>query len=309
MKTFLLFKKTDDFQQQVVHLYEHLFLQSFISFVKQKMGMAPNVTNFLAGETFDNVVFVEAWFYDGGTAKLWKRFLKKGQLSFDLLELCIAQCEAESRVTIKVKSKKKLMNALTDIHALHWETVMPRGITGYNDEKSTTQPLITFQKAARNFKSIAISAYIENATAEQVALFSRLSVIVQGLITDYVIHNGWYENGAALPRQQDRYTLSAVSATLPRQEKTTQHIERELEYLIRNFDVSTHKKILAAHFKAYANQPLWVGEARHKLHYLNVIVGNQAIQSLATVEEMKELMALLSVRVETISHSDATQLN
>src|SRR5690606_8318287 len=83
----------------VAHLFEHLIINGFFSYI-EKEGYHPAFIGWVTGETFDNILFINAGFYDGKVASLFDTYLEHTPSYTDeQIHHAMASIEAELQMT------------------------------------------------------------------------------------------------------------------------------------------------------------------------------------------------------------------
>lgn len=309
MKAFLLTKPTGNTPQSVAHLYEHWFIQSFYRYVEEQAGINGGVVGYIGGETYQNVTFIEAWFYDDHLAQLFEKFVLHEKLYENLFEICLHQCEAEDRELWSIPDTKRLHSQFLQLQTTPWQHIETVDPYEYSDvtPPETIDP-IRIKKRASLYRTITISPYLENASLEDRAVFQRLFVILIDIVEQLIRCRGWYGLDNHVPRDKDTYIFYSQSVVLPKRQITTTQLEHDIENLFKTFDLRANMPYIQAHFDFFGKEKLWVGRIRDQLHDTNVITSNGHIASLASPDRIEHIMHHLQVRVESVPYDFAKKL-
>lgn len=306
MITYAYIKHINTVTQNVGHLYEHLFIESFYAYVVEKLHIDPSVIGYIGGETFENVMFIEAWFYNDKIAKLFQRFIKKERLDFKLLSLSVSQVCAEDRVEWSILNKAELETQIKKVSGDTWNLVENLDVFEYKDTLTKQILPIEIIHKASDYKAILITAYmtVSDLSLKERALFLRLSVIVQELIESEIRALGFYEHNSHSPQELGEYLVSKIGAVRPRLGISNKELENIIEKHLRTFDWSNNKQYIKSHFNEYSKQQFWKADPRDQFKHVNVIAGNKTVKSLATKENILGIFHKIEVRVETVSFQD-----
>lgn len=309
MQNILLVKHVETIPQETAHLYEHMFINSFFIYVEKKLGINPKVIGYLGGETYRDIIFVEAIFYDDAVADLLETFLASRISCVASLDVCSKQCAAEDRETWRITDRGLLMEQLEALHAAPWlreEEIMPQIYTG--DGKKEASP-IKIQKSAKHYKSVLVTLTLNPEWVEDRAVFLRFHVILNDIISRCVEKNGWYVLDALFVKDEPTYMYCGIGVVLPRGVTTNQLIRTAIEDVLSSFDFGTNQHYLDAHFKEFGSQPRFIGRMRNNLHFSDVLASNKMIAALATPDRLQRITQTLSVKVETVSFDHAKYLS
>lgn len=308
MHSYMYLKQTDKFPLEIAHLYEHLVIEGFYSYVHKELGIDAGVTGYIGGETYCTVQFIEAWLYDKSVAIAFATYILHQNRTWEFIDRCIEQCESESRESWKIMDEKSVKNQLNELDQLPWQSINDVPPFRVDEANEKLKSPIQITKAASQFKSIVISTYLENASLEDKVLFMRLNVIIEDIVGSVIRQHGWYKLDSHMPIEKDRYIFSVVSANLPKASMTTKQIENMLEDVLHSFDTKKNMSFITSHFEAFKDHPTWIGNARDQLHYINFVASNHSIARLATIERVTSVLQNTMVKVENAPHKFASHL-
>lgn len=306
----LYFKECKTVPMEVSHLYEHVVMQGFHDYLKEMAGIEPGVMGYFGGETYKNIIFLEAWFYDASIEALFFDFMRGDILPEKHIKLCIKQCEAESREKWHVSSPSLLVEQLRDLHASPWKNISDEAPFQYVEDTDKVPSPITIHKSASSFKSVIISPYFElqELSDNEKTLLLRLYVIIQDILIHHVRQNGWYTYDTHSLVEKGSYLFAPLSIGLPTKTRTNRSIEQEMTAALHAFDVKANYPYIKAHLDVFARQPTWQGMIRETLHHVDMIASNNAVAASVSEQAVMDLFQKVAVRVENISHSFATKL-
>jgi hypothetical protein len=308
MKVIVIVKDTTDYPHEIAHLYEHWFIMSFYKYAYEKSGMHGGVIGYVGGETYNNIVFIEAWFYDEAAGRLFEEFCAREILDSGLLATCLQQCQAEGRELWDIDDHTLLDNQLDGLRQLTWRIENDIEPYIYSDQSSNDRLPITIRKAASHYKAVTIVANLKDAPIEDQAVFLRLYVIIADIIGQYVQRKGWRALDTLSPRLNKDGIYTIVGVSLPRGLLSNNQLSTEVTGYLRQFDVSAYSGLFQAHFAEYAHQPLWKGRIYVGLHDTNVISSNRSIAELATDERIHRIFQSLAISVHTESYAFAKDI-
>lgn len=309
MQTYFIAKDSSNTCQEVAHLYEHWFIASFHKFAENKLGLISGTFGYTGGETYNNIVFIEMWFYHKRVAELFEHFAARETLDKELLDVCIRQCAAEDREIWSVKDSSELTKQLAQLKTSPWVEVDGIAPYEYDDTDSTKQPCpITNRKSASSYKAVTISLNLKQATIDEKAVFLRFAVIAHDIVSNYIQLRGWYRLNTLSARDSRYGMYSVVGVSLPKSDSTSKQVKQAVEKLLGTFDVAANMPYIRAHFEEFVKQPTWKGRPRDDLHHSNVIVGNSRIARLATQGLIQRIISKLDVTVKSVPFAIAKEL-
>lgn len=303
MYTSLIYKDSTAFPQEVAHVYEHWFIASFFDYIEREFGYDRGVLGYVGGETFSNILFIEAWFYSQEMADAFRNFVVNEQLEPTILSTCMQQCGAEDTELWSVEDKPLLHTQLSELANLPWLSDSQLRLCKYSDTKPYIQSPIMVQKSAASYRTLTIKAKLVRPSMEDQALMQRLHVILSDIIGRFIQRHGWYEyDNQSLREDGDGlYFLHTIS--LPKKTVTKANVEDLIQDHIRSFDVHTNMPLIKDHFTLFSNEPLWKGRVREELHYLDVILSNRHIAELAVEDRIQRIFAAVKISVSSVSKS------
>ncbi|HMM62018.1 MAG TPA: hypothetical protein PKC86_00480 [Candidatus Saccharibacteria bacterium] len=306
MITYSHIKHTNTITQSVAHLYEHLFVESFYVYATEKLNIDPSIIGYIGGETFENVVFMEAWFYDDRIARLFQRFIKHEKLNFKFFDLVISQVSSEDRVEWNILNKKSLKTQLATISDIKWNPVEDLGVFEYSEKAIKKISPIEIKPNAPKYKSLLITAYVsvKDLSLNERALFLRLSTIVQDVVGSDIRALGFYEQSSHPPQELGEYLVCKVGVTGLRVGVSNETLQNIIEKHLQSFDWKKNKSYIKSHFSEYSKQPLWNAHPRDHLKHVSVIAGNKTVKLLATQKNILSIFNKIQIRVETVSYQD-----
>ena len=309
MKSYIFLKRFNSIPLEAAHIYEHLFIESFRKYAVHTLGIDDAVIGYIGGETFENVLFIEAWFYESSVSDLFEAYILKNSYDNKLIDTAIKQCEAEGRFSLAVLDQKAFTSTFETLNSLPWIDGTTLPVTSYEkSESAESDSLFQIHKNAKHFKSITISPYLVDASVEDVALYRRLSVIVHDIVDSVIRAHGWYEPDSYPIKQAGTFTHTVTGVTLPVGDMSNHAIEDEIESRLHDFDIKKNFSLIKAHFNYFAAQPTWIGDMRNDLHRIDVMVGNEVVNELATEVNIARLLSRIQVRVENVPYSFAKNI-
>lgn len=298
----VLIKNNQLYAQDVAHLYEHMLIESFYQKVAKELHINSGVIGYIGGNTYLNVIFLESWFYNKTLNDMFKQHLKEN-ISLDILNLSIKQCEAEDRVIWDIMDKRKLTEQFSELDKIPWingHTVKP---FIYSDKVHKIEFPITVKKSAKSYRSIMININLSKLPLEDKVVYIRLYVIIQDLIDRYIRLMGWYRLYSSSTLINDDTIYSKLQISLPKDRNTNKIIQNNLQAYISNTDIEPIMGLINDHFSEYVRQKTWSGRIVDDLHYINIIAGNYHIAKLATKERVTRIIKNIKIEIESVKWS------
>ncbi len=309
MHNMFLVKENSGLPTDVCHIYEHWFYMTFRKRVSERLKIDPGLIGMLAGETYGELIFFECYLYDERLNRLFKEFIADKYLDEDRLKVSLDQCAAEERVSITITNKSLFDKQIKQLIGTPFQEGSDLKPFVYADTLKSKDSPLSIHKDAKRYKCIGIEIGLaKGASLEDRALYLRLYVIIQDIVSAFLQANGWYHHKSIDLKDIDNHMFTALSFILPKPNFTNKQIENDIKLHLRSLDVSLAMPYIAAHFHEFANNPFLQGEPRHSLHYIDVVAGNRAIAELATKDRIKRIISNLEVVVFNMTFPEADTL-
>ncbi len=298
----VLAKQNKLYAQDVAHLYEHMIIESFYQKIEKELHINSGVIGYIGGNTYQNIIFLETWFYNKTISDMFKKYIQEN-LSLDILDLSIQQCEAEDREIWNISDKHVLFDQFNLLDGTPWvngRTIKP---FIYSNEVHKNASPIIIKKSAKSYRSVMIIINLKEQSIEEKAVFIRLYVIIEDLIERYTRLNGWYRLYSSSTYQDGDTIYSKLKISLPKNQQTNKIIQTDLQTFITNTDVNSIIGLINDHFHEYVRQKTWTGRIVDDLHNIDIIVGNYHITKLATKERVTKIIRNIHIEVYTVKWS------
>lgn len=117
LKNGLIYKEFSGIDPEVAHLYEHIFIIGFDNYLKQQK-LLPSLKGWLGGRTFNDILFVDYGFYSQTYLDAFKAYSTKPiELTNKEINFALCCISCESKISIKVKNNKSLLNQLNRLQS------------------------------------------------------------------------------------------------------------------------------------------------------------------------------------------------
>jgi len=307
MKTYTYIKLLPSTSLDVAHIYEHLFIDSFYKYASAELKIDPAVIGAVSGQTYNGIVFIDAWLYDRRVVKLFEQYVENEVLDMSLLKTVADQTAAEDSRTMKVT--ESLNQIISELKNTKWQYIDAVEPTLYADTVIDDKKLDD-QNSSIRYKSVLVTLYIPLAklTLEDRVVFHRLSVMVHDIVAAFVRQNGWYVLDNTIVKEKGGYISRGLSINLPQSAIKNSELESKLEDKIHTFNTEVNYSYIHSHLVEYAKQQLWTSDVANRLKYTDIIFSNKSVPKLATQKRVDALLDLIEVRVETIARNVAENL-
>ena len=297
MFTKLLFKPTDNIAKEVAHIYEHEFINNFYIFLESK-DINPGTIGWVNGDTFDDIIAIEAGFYSENVARLFDDFAKNHELRHDTLQKSIDQISLEENSSQAIENHDELKCQLTMLHRIEW-VALDKDAKIHRPAKVAKLPApIRTKAAAEPPKEVAISVFIETDSDSVLGLFSRFSIILldiihyqlSKLIPVYVTDTSQFLFTDEIA--QRKLTIKVSS------DVSTAFLENTVRGILNDITLDAIYQPALAHFETFSSEPLWVFQAIDNYRTSGVIASNRAATKLASEKNIETILEKIDIFVQ-----------
>lgn len=283
----------------VAHLYEHLVIHSFYTYLESHQ-VQPGFIGYVGGETFEKVVFLQASFYNKRIADLYEKFLSKPIVADDSFILhALRELEAEDRVSLTVRDKASFNQQLQSLITTTWidnNSVISSSMLEV--AKLPDSPLET-KKIERDFREVLVGIYAENSDLDnnERTLLLRLLAILGDTIhleMRQKLHCAYVEDPAVMADNEyigNTYNLR-FNKKIP-----LRTIKNLVEAKLLNMDIDSIMPLINAQFEEYSQRSSWNDKVIDYFRYTGIVTSNAYIASLATPDRIATVISKLKIHV------------
>lgn len=304
--TYVHHKEYSNVSQDMAHLYEHLVIYSFHSYL-ESLGIHPGLIGSVNGDTFEHVAFLNVTFYEKRVADAYVHFLTSSKLvDTTLIPQMLLECESEDRVTFTLRGGAEFDRQLNSLTAMPWMS-NDLEATHFVDETPTAEIVLEAKRSAKEFKDIALGFYADSAALDQSeqTLFLRLSVII-GDILELAIRRGLH--GAYCVGR----TPTAIEGTVMvcgihlRLKKSVplKMIRKTAEDALRAIDIHSAMPLITAQFDEFADRATWKSFVVDYYRHMGILTNTKYISSLATPERINSILSKLKIHARVMQKGD-----
>jgi len=242
----------------IVHLYEHVIIQSFKHTLEQR-GYSLALCGNLHGETFREVCFIEYMFFDENVERIFKDFMSNKSRMLDrYVQNELEVIEAESKSHLLIPSQDKLQKKLNEIDSLTWidassNKEIARHIATESDQIDHT--ILSDKRSKKSFRDIAILIGIIDCSVEEKLSFYGILPIIYNSLAKSIHELGMYELSTSPPRYDDDYNAmtGCIIFSMKRGNHTTASIQKHINSLAKDMDILNHQDELKTYVSNYAH--------------------------------------------------------
>ena len=119
MHTKLIFKPTNNISREVAHIYEHEFINNFHEHL-EAANINPGLIGWINGDTFDDIISIEAGFYDEKVAKLFDNFTSNYKSKNKILQKSLDQIQLEDGLVQSIDNYGELQRQFSALDKIDW---------------------------------------------------------------------------------------------------------------------------------------------------------------------------------------------
>lgn len=283
----------------VAHLYEHLLIQTFQNYI-EKLGYSPYLYGWVAGETFQDVIFIEYGFYNPKVEKLFEKFINsEDRIDSSLIHNEVVRIEAEEGSLINVSNHKVLVKKLQELAEHAFVSVEKDSDIVITGDSQNSISLITQNKSKKSFKDITITVGLGEASLEEKALFLRMTPIIFDLLNSLVYSKGLYQKHISWPIYKNNHdAMLAFSVyTIKKSTYTNKELETLIIDALLEADFTKHEKELQCYAHGFMSTPLWNTFPIDYFRYTGILVSRKNVAELLTVDNIQSVIKRLKINV------------
>ncbi len=301
MYTYLLQKDVSDYSWNVAHLYEHSFCHAFFDHMSQH-DIDFGVYGFLNAETFEHTIFIYAGFYNKNIADLFEIFFKVNNIPENFIDKSLSEIGIEDNLTYVVADPIKLREQFRAINQTAWVDVSSLEAGRYfRNRPSIISPLIA-KRSSMQYRDIVIYYYIENGTIDENILMLRWSVILDDIIRTHLNNNlACYSIYSSPVYAIKDNTIGRTQIVRFSRSAKIKDIKDKVENIVKTFDIKKNFLYINDHFVEYDNKLTWRDDPIMYYKHTDIITSNSYVASLATIDNLLNLMDKTKISVQSYS--------
>lgn len=287
----------------VLHLYEHLLLESFEQLL-EKQGYSRISYGWVSGETFDGVVFVEAGFYNQKVQQLFHEFMTSpvSRINYNLIDITLESIQAEERSVLENYNEVAVKELLVELDAKPLVSVEQiTDIQIIPVHSGAEKSLIKFNESTDVFQDFRVVMSLADGNLENSAVFLRLTPLIFQAITAYVRSKGGYlyETTDGPAHNMAHHSLYEIGtygikkgAFLP------ELFKGELEQAVRTYEPLRDALAITQYAQTFATMPQWHTFPIDYFRRTGYIVSRKKIAELFTPERVAEVLKAVKITIE-----------
>lgn len=282
----------------MAHIFEHLFILKAKQHLA-KNGFCVDLFGWMRGETFDQVIFIDAGFYEPATAACFDEFIKT-PLVYDERDISLAMetvaIEEKSEFCVSIIEIKSHLHALA---LLRWDT------NEQPNHNKTAAPQAIFTKAARNFRTAAFEVILKNPTLSEQKVFFRLRPIIDDILDELCTKKFTVYPVGISDFSTDNTQNSFLSFKRFRsQSGSLAPLSKDLQVQLHSYISGDTWPAIGQHFAVFGTEPLWRTLATDLYWELGIITTTEEIATLATKERIETIFKKLTIKARTATSAD-----
>lgn len=287
----------------VAHLYEHLLIAGAKKYL-EKHGFSKDFFGWISGETFEDYIFLDAFFYQKEAAECFDNYLETKPTFTDSDIAWATKCiEAEEKVTLHYDAAN-VKHALNELNSHPWNT--QQSSTG----NRAVNKIITPRPSAKDFRDISIVFGANDLTNVEQKVFLRLRPILVDITYSYLgSMMPLYERGTSPVARRGSMEKFLTVYTIPRINGRLISLQQQIEDHFHTYPINKHTKELTAHFSGFASEQLWKDSATEYYRYTGIVTTTDEIASLATSETIAAILRKLYIRIRSATAHDKAAIH
>lgn len=287
---------------EIAHLYEHLLLRQFCQLLKQN-NQPLCLSGWVNGETFEEYIFIDYGLYSPKTEHLLDEFLRtENKFNPADIDEELRVLQAENKAFLSVTSREQLLSQLHQLDKRQWANLAKDMSPAVMDSELKQQKpaILTLQPNAHSYRNVSVVFGVENITADELALFSRLTPIIYDIIT-HALRTKFYAYDRhfqfATRSRRHQAALGLAIFTVQRGALQQKPAQLAITQALAEFKPANHAKALSHYFEAFATTPNWHYFPVDYYRSSGVVVSRPYIRSLGTPQNVEDLFSRLKVKV------------
>lgn len=293
---------TRNIDHEAAHLYEHLLIWSFSGLLKDR-SIPTFLSGWVSGQTFEEIMFIEAGLYLESAAKLFDNYMKTAdRIDWSLLDRGIDSIQAEYKAeatSINYDLLQRELQLLDSSRFSSFDTINPAYHPAKPREQKNTNVII-LRPAKRKFRDLTIQFGADSLSETEKLAFLRTAPLIRHYIDSVLLllgaHQSEWSHIVDRPNNGlmgfDIYTIKkGVTTTHALQEQLTEHLHELLE------EVTTHSHALRKYATAFQYESRWEDFPIQSFRWSGIAAPRTHIARALTRENVVLLLEKLQFKV------------
>jgi hypothetical protein len=302
LSTAIFFKDIRGYDYGVAHLYEHILVRGFRDILKDN-GTIDGIWGWISGETFPEMMFISAGFYDDRVRKQFLVYINSS-MTFDtaVIKQEIERIEAEDDANINYNIDE-IIDKLRDIDSDKFVSLGQQKdvIIHVTETKKTTKSKYLIAKNSKqDFQNFSIKIGVKNPTELEKEIFLRLNILagdVVARIVDSLSGYGYFRTGPIYNIKDEDFIYELLEQTIRKDKYNEKKIHREITSHLRAIDFKDQKVALDKYIKGYYEKT----SCDIPIEYFRttgIVTSKYHIYKLFTPENVQKAWGKLEVKIE-----------
>jgi len=288
------------FDNDAAHLYEHLLIQTFNEIV-ESAGFSPYLFGWVGGETFESTMFIEYGMYSHKVEQLFKDFISKPRrINENLISVELLRVQAENKAVIDEYDEQVILEELRKLDKLLFIDVEADTVSRIIDiNDSRPENLITLRPSKKDFRDIAVTIGMTEASLEDSLAFFRMTPIIFDAVNKILFSLGLYQRevGSSIRNIKHESIFIYSIYSLRRSTYTNAEIRSAVLNQIESLDLSNFKVDLSEYIAGFLTTPNWHTFPIDYYRRTGILASKSAIAKQLTLEKIEIILKSLKVEV------------
>lgn len=309
MKNYLYTLPVTNIEHEIAHLFEHLLLRKLNSKLASA-HIVPTLEVSTKGETFADVVFIHFSTPNAQAADIFETFMAhRNKIDLKDVDIELQRIEIEERAILTIRDREELSSVLKELDTRSdWKDLAtaasPAQLTTHS-ELIDDSDIIHKRKNAHSFRDLSVGFGINDASADEIALFSVMGHIVTDALYSSLNAAGFYIYGNSLPYQEynsaSQHGIDHIIFGVKRNTESNHDVQtivdRTSNELAESYDIE--KVRTKAH--EIIDRPEFLTQA---MELLGIVVSTSHVKSLVTKENIDAMFNKMRFIVRPTQESD-----
>ena len=296
-----LYKVISDYDFQIAHVYEHIFISAFLQLIKEK-GFQIGLFGWICGEIFDDVIMIEVGFYDKKARALFDEYLETEFVVTDeMLAKAVGSvaCEYRANLSVDLEKIKIELDKIAEKPFLWLEEQLV--LEEYSNVKDRYRSkYLKVHKRKSDYEEVAVMADYRGKRVDDLAVLMRIWPIFADNISFFMEER---KEGYGFDTISPFYDKNNKCVTMGEAyicrggEYSEDEIKKDVEAILKNIDFVNFRQEIEDYIDGFRRMSNFENIPRKIMDDIGLLVSRRKIAELFTAENVQRVWDRLEIRV------------
>lgn len=301
MNKVYLYKNISKYDNEVAHIYEHIFIDTFEQFA-QENSFTPGFFGYLGGRTYDTIMIIEGGFYNMKAQKLLYDFTRRPiKVADEDVQKNLAVISSELNSNIEIINRDKLITEIDEISELPFRDMEDQyELERFPIRKNQTKSkCLKLTKNKKGFKKLEVSFAYKGTNLEDIAIVYRIWPILVNNIALVTRKLGGYDGESFAPwfDENKKWLRMYIEVNLKRGDATKNHLFASVKEMQKKIIFFKLKKELSIYTNSFENSEALAHIPEDIFTSSGLLVSRSKIAELFTPENVQRVWDKLDLNI------------